>query len=94
MSDSERTLEKIANTLESIRAELHKPFDDMRADSRLQLTLRTQKQNHQEMLNMQHNMNYAMILEMKESAKWTKVLAVATIILAVANIALVYITKQ
>ena len=83
----------IVRALEGIKSELHKPFDDMNQDRRHRDILEFQSKNHKEFLASQNEFNKNMLNEQRDLAKWTKVLAIATIMLAIATILLVFISK-
>ena len=74
-------LHGVENRLSEIASELHKPLEDIKNDRRHEDILKIQNKHHKEILDIQKKFNEKNLLKQEGLVKWTKILAIATIIL-------------
>lgn len=79
-------LSGVERKLEEISRNLHKPFEDMDNRQRHKDMLEAQNKQHKEILESQNKFYEKTLSQQSELNKWTRYLAVATIILSIATI--------
>lgn len=79
-------LRGIENGLKDISSKLDKPFAEMNERSRHEELLKTQNLHHRELLKENKEFNEKILSKYGDLNKWTKVLAIATLILMIGTI--------